>query len=123
MNIQFITRATSRSIYYRCSNGVAITKILPFKLNPLDIWNKSTQLTNNNLYINKELLIFKSYLIDEVNNVAHDNENTLIADVFPHPTCQWWNKKAYYLYGKGKKLTGQTKFIKFLKSNNAFSNK
>lgn len=68
MNIQFITRATSKSIYYRCSYGVAITKILPYKLNPLDTWNNSSQLTNNNLFINKELLAFKSYLLNEVNN-------------------------------------------------------
>ncbi len=67
MNIQFITRATSKSIYYRCSNGLSLTKILPFKLNPLDIWNRKSQSTNSNHYINKELFTFKSYLLDEIN--------------------------------------------------------
>jgi len=62
-----------------------------------------------------------SLQIDESNYTAHNNENTLIADVFPHPSCAWWNKKAYYLHGKGKKLTGQMKFIKFLKYYDAFS--
>lgn len=68
MNIQFITRAKSKSIYYRCSNGVTLTKLLPFKLNSLDNWNKKSQSTSNNHYINKELIAFKSYLLDEVNN-------------------------------------------------------
>jgi hypothetical protein len=71
----------------------------------------------------KACLKSNSLVMDEANWVAHNNENTIVADVFPHPTCAWWNRKAYYLHGRGKKLTGQSKFINFLKYYEAFGDK
>ena len=70
MKLQYLTRSKSNSIYYRISNtgntGLNMTKLLPFKLNASDKWNGKLQLTNNN--INKDLLTYKAFIIDNLSD-------------------------------------------------------
>lgn len=76
MKLQF--KNNGKSIKYRITNGrrgLDLTKTIPNKLNPSDIWNNKSQLTNNNLHLNKELLTFKAYLIDSVSNAVVSKKN------------------------------------------------
>ena len=79
MKLQYLTRGKSNSIYYRISNagntGLNMTKVLPFKLNPSDKWNGILQLTNNNLNINKELLTYKAFVIDNLSDAILQNKS------------------------------------------------
>jgi len=68
--LQYKTRNNSHSIYYRITNGrngIDVTKTLPIKLNDSDKWNDKLQSTENNLDLNKELLIFKDSLLFSLN--------------------------------------------------------
>jgi len=68
--VYFKLRGKSRSITYRLTNGVGgvdVTKTLPLKLSPSDIWDKKLQLAVNNLKLNQELLLFKDYLMTSIN--------------------------------------------------------
>ena len=79
MKLQYLTRGKSNSIYYRISNAgntcLNMTKVIPFKLNPSDKWNGKLQLTNNNLNINKELVTFKAFIIDNLSDTILQNKS------------------------------------------------
>ncbi len=66
-------KSNSKTIKYRVTNGrkgIDITKVLPFILGSSDTWNSKLQLTNKNLNINKELLTFKAFIIDNLSSVT-----------------------------------------------------
>ncbi len=76
MKLQYLTRAKSKSIYYRITDGrtgINLFKVLPYKLSQIDIWNGKFQSTESNLELNTSLLKYKLYLMDKINKTINQN--------------------------------------------------
>ena len=75
MKVQF--KKQKLSIKMRITNGrskLDIIRTLPYKLTPLNAWNRKLQLTDDNLTLNMKLIELKFFILGGVNNAILNNE-------------------------------------------------